>query len=142
MFTNFFMNWNNVSFFQIFDKNTCKKWVLENHNVSGWAIESAQILITFTEIPSWPCVLLTSEALISFLTSLLAKQIVLIRSFVIYDIFSGKTLLLGIGGHCFAKKELKTLPFSWNSVTNLLLIKNGGMIGTFLPFRDLSKYFN
>ena len=32
--------------------------------------------------------------------------------FVIYDIFAGKTLLLGIGEHCFAKKELKTLAFS------------------------------
>ena len=102
-------------------------------NVSGWAIESAQILIILTEIPSWPCALLTSEALTSFITSLLQKQRVLIRSFVIHDIFAGKTLLLGIGEHYLAKKELKALAFSWKSVTNLLLINTGGMIGTFLP---------
>ena len=50
--------------------------------------------------------------LISFLASLLPKQVVLIRPFVIYDIFAGKALLLRIGEHCFAKKELKRLAFS------------------------------
>ena len=69
----------------------------------------------------------------SFITSLLQKQRGLIRSFVIYDIFAGKTVLLGIDEHCFAKKELKILAFSWKSVTNVILINNGGVIGTFLP---------
>ena len=106
-------------------------------NVIGWAIESAQILIILTEIPSWPCALLTSKALMSFITSLLQKQRVLIRSFVIYNIFAGKILLRGSGEHCFAKLESKTLAFSWKSVTNLLLINNGGITGTFLPLHKV-----
>ena len=48
----------------------------------------------------------------SFITSILQKKKGLIRSFVIYDIFAGKTVLLGIDEHCFAKKELKILAFS------------------------------
>ena len=84
-----FMNWNNISFFLIFGKNTCSKWDFKNQ-CSGWAIESAQILIILTEILSWPCALLTSKVLISLLTSLLPKQRVLIRSFVIYDVFAAR----------------------------------------------------
>ena len=47
------------------------------------------------------------KTLISFTTSLLPKQRVSKRSFVIYDIFAGKTVLLGIGEHRFTKKKKK-----------------------------------
>ena len=54
-----------------------------------------------------------------------------------YDIPANKTLLLGTGKHCFAKKELKTFAFSWISVSNLLLINNGDMTGTFLTLKKV-----
>ena len=62
-----------LAFFQSLAKisATSEFWKI---NVSEWAIESAQILIIVTEIRSWPCALLTSKALISFITSLLPKQ--------------------------------------------------------------------
>ena len=77
------------------------------------------------------CALLTSKALISFITSPLPKQRVLIRSFVIYDIFAGKTLLLGIGEHCFTKKELKTLAFFFKYCNKFIINKQLRFDGNF-----------
>ena len=52
MFIILLMNWNNVSFFPIvlqkyLQQASCEFWKI---NVSGWAIEPAQILIILTEI--------------------------------------------------------------------------------------------
>ena len=112
---------NNVYFFPIISKNTYSNWVLENQ--CNWI--SYKITTNFnhykTEISSWPRVLITSKALISFITSLSPKQTVWVLSFVLHEIFGGKTLQLGIGEHCFEKRELKKFAFSWKSMTNLFI---------------------
>ena len=48
--------------------------------------------------------LVTSKSLISFITSLLPTQ----REFE----YGPLSYMIGIGEHCFGKKELKTLAFS------------------------------
>ena len=82
--------------------------------------------------------LVASKALISFMTSPYQNRVWL-HSFIIYDILLGKTQLLGIGEYCFAKKELEKFAFSWELVTNLLLINNEGMVGTFLPLKRVFR---
>ena len=125
----FFLSWSNISFFPIVGKKTCNKWVLENQ--CKWM--KYRVSTNFNRLNWNPIMTMCFTYIESFITSLLPKQIVLIRSFVIYDIFAGKILLFGISEHCFAKKELKTVTFYWKSVTNLLIINNGSMLGTFLP---------
>ena len=97
----FFVNWSNISFFPIVGKKTCNKWVLENQ--CKWM--NYRVSTNFNRLNWNPIMTMFFIYVESFITSLLPKQIVLIRSFVICDIFAGKILLFGIGEHCFAKKS-------------------------------------
>ena len=86
----FFVNWSNISFFPIVGKKTCNKWVLENQ--CKWM--NYRVSTNFNRLNWNPIMTMFFIYVESFITSLLPKQIVLIRSFVIYDIFAGKILLL------------------------------------------------
>ena len=69
------MNWNNVSFLPIVGKNICNKQVFENH--CTWM--SFRVSTNFNHLNWNPIMTMCftySKALISFLTSLLTKQIV------------------------------------------------------------------
>ena len=86
-------------------------------------------------IISSPWTLFESSLLIMFLISSNQKSTLESDFYVINGKSGSNALWFAVNEHCFEKKELKVLLFSFKSVIKLLSWKSGGIQGIFLPFK-------